>query len=251
MPAEYPILSVITVCFNAEKTIERTIKSVLQQTYSGIQHIIIDGSSTDGTMNIINNYRDKIAVVISEKDAGLYDGMNKGIKTATGDYVYFLNADDEFYSNEVVEKIFDSAEAADVYYGEVMFTDKDGEELGLRSRVTNQRTPEVLHWKGLQKGMVVSHQAFFVKRKLAGEYDLRYKICSDIDWMINCLKHSSNIINTHLVFAKFAAGGTSKQRQKLAWKERFFILQKHYGVIKNLYNHGLIIIRRIFSKQNY
>ena len=80
MPAEYPILSVITVCFNAEKTIERTIKSVLQQTYSGIQHIIIDGSSTDGTMNIINNYRDKIAVVISEKDAGLYDGMNKGIK---------------------------------------------------------------------------------------------------------------------------------------------------------------------------
>ena len=251
MPAATPILSVITVCFNAEKTIERTIQSVLQQTYPAIQHIIVDGTSSDGTMNIINTYKDRIAMVISEKDAGLYDGMNKGLRAATGDYVYFLNADDEFYSNDVVEKIFTSATEADVYYGEVMFTDMEGKELGLRSRVTNQKTPEQLDWKGLQKGMVVSHQAFFIKRELAASYDLNYKICSDIDWMIRCLKHCSKIINTHFVFAKFAAGGTSKQRQKLAWRERFFILQKHYGGIKNLCNHGLIIIRRIFSKQNY
>lgn len=251
MSAERSILSVITVCFNAEKTIERTIQSVLQQTYPAIQHIIVDGASTDGTMNIINNYREKIAAVISEKDAGLYDGMNKGLKAATGEYVYFLNADDEFFDKTIVEKIFAANTGADVYYGEVMFTDKAGKELGVRSKVTNQKTPEQLDWKGLQKGMVVSHQAFFVKRKLAVEYDLRYKICSDIDWMIRCLKNSKRIINTHLVFAKFAAGGTSKQRQKLAWRERFFILQRHYGVIKNFYNHGLIILRSIFSKQNY
>lgn len=250
MPAQ-PILSVITVCFNAEKTIERTIQSVLQQTYPAIQYIIVDGASTDGTMNIINNYLDKIAAVISEKDAGLYDGMNKGLKAATGEYVYFLNADDEFFDKTIVEKIFAVHTGADVYYGEVMFTDKAGKELGVRSKVTNQKTPEQLDWKGLQKGMVVSHQAFFVKRKVAAEYDLRYKICSDIDWMIRSLKNSRSIINTHLVFAKFAAGGTSKQRQKLAWRERFFILQRHYGVIKNFCNHGLIILRSIFSKQNY
>jgi glycosyltransferase involved in cell wall biosynthesis len=251
MSSAKPILSVITVCFNAEKTIAKTILSVSQQSYQYIEHIIVDGASTDGTMNIVNNYKDNIAVIISEKDNGLYDGMNKGLKAATGDYIYFLNADDEFYATSVVEKIFAVANDADVYYGEVMFTNSEEKEMGLRSSVTNQKTPETLNWKSLQKGMVVSHQAFFIKRKLAVEYDLNYKICSDIDWMIKCLKNCNSIINTKLVFAKFAAGGTSKQRQKLAWQERFFILQKHYGVIKNWYNHGLIIIRRIFSRQNY
>lgn len=247
-----PKLSVITVCFNAEKTIARTIQSVQSQTCAAdIEHIIIDGASKDATLAVLEKYKNNIAKIISEKDNGLYDGMNKGIQLATGNYIYFLNADDAFYTKDTVEKIFASAANADVYYGEVMFIDEAGNEMDLRSKVTTQKTPETVTWKSFKKGMVVSHQAFIIKRSLCESYNLAYKISSDIDWMIRCLKNSSIIINTHLIFAKFAAGGTSKQRQKLAWKERYHILQKHYGFIPNLFNHAAIIIRRIFSKSKY
>jgi glycosyltransferase involved in cell wall biosynthesis len=246
-----PKLSVITVCFNAEKTIERTIQSVQAQTFSSIEHIIVDGASKDNTLAIIEKCQNANTKFISEKDNGLYDGMNKGIDLATGDYLYFLNADDVFYANAIVEKIFASKENADVYYGEVMFIDEEGNEMGLRSKVTTQQTPEKLDCKALQKGMVVSHQAFFVRKINCVKYDLQYKVSSDIDWMINCLKRTVDVVNTKLVFAKFATGGTSKQLQKLAWKERFFILQKHYGFFTNLYNHFVIIVRRLFSKSKY
>lgn len=246
-----PKLSVITVCFNAEKTIEHTIQSVQAQSFNDIEHIIVDGASKDKTLAVIEKYRSRIAKVVSEKDKGLYDAMNKGMELATGDYIYFLNADDEFNSPDIVEKIFKSASGADVYYGEVLFMNEKGEEMGLRSGVTTQKVPETLNWKCLKKGMVVSHQAFFVKRNLCEKYDMNYRISSDIDWMIRCLKNASVIINTHLIFAKFTAGGTSRQRQKLAWKERFTILQNHYGFLPNLFNHFLIVVRRLFSKSNY
>ena len=247
-----PKLSVITVCFNAEKTIERTIQSVLSQTSAAdIEHIIVDGASKDDTLAIIEKYKGRIAKVISEKDNGLYDGMNKGIQLAGGDYIYFLNADDAFYTADTVEKIFSSAENADVYYGEVMFIDEAGHEMGLRSNVTTQKTPVNLSWKSLQKGMVVSHQAFIIRRSLCESYNLNYKISSDIDWMIRCLKKASIVISTQIIFAKFTVGGTSKQRQKLAWKERYHILQTHYGFLPNLFNHAAIVVRRILSKNKY
>ncbi len=246
-----PKLSVITVCFNAEKTIERTIRSVQNQSFANIEHVIIDGASKDNTLEVISIHKNDKMVLVSEKDNGLYDGMNKGIALATGDYVYFLNADDEFYNNDVVEKIFLTSNNADVYYGEVMFTDDQGNNLGLRSEVTTQQVPLKLFWKSLQEGMVVSHQAFFIKKNLCERYSLAYKISSDIDWMIRCLKQASTIVNTKQIFAKFATGGTSKQRQKLAWKERYLILQKHYGLVPNLFNHLLIIVRRVFSKNKY
>jgi len=244
-----PVISIITVCYNAEKHIEKTIQSVLAQTYPHIEFIIVDGASKDGTMAVVERYRDRIATVISEKDKGLYDAMNKGLKAATGDYVYFLNADDLLHDNQVLEKTFAACPDADVYYGEAMFLAEDGSPLGLRSQQTPHKVPENLHWKSLQHGMVVSHQAFIVKRAISPAYDLQYKVCADIDWMIQVLKQAKTCCNTRLVIAGFRVGGTSKQRQRLAWKERYRILDHYYGKVSNFLHHLYIVGRYIVKKK--
>ncbi|HWZ04155.1 MAG TPA: glycosyltransferase, partial [Mucilaginibacter sp.] len=118
MTAFKPILSVITVVYNNVQDIERTMLSVLTQTYPRIEYIIIDGKSTDGTLKIINRYKDQVAKIFSEKDEGIYDAMNKGLAAATGDYVIFMNSGDEFYERDTVQMVFDSSPNADIYYGE-------------------------------------------------------------------------------------------------------------------------------------
>ncbi|MBV7529478.1 glycosyltransferase family 2 protein [Chitinophaga sp. sic0106] len=244
-----PVISIITVCYNAEKHIEKTIQSVLSQTYPHIEFIIVDGASKDGTMAVVEKYRDHIATIISEKDKGLYDAMNKGLKAATGDYVYFLNADDLLHDSDVLTKAFATCADADVYYGEAMFLTEDGKPLGLRSQQTPHQVPEQLTWKSLQHGMVVSHQAFIVKRTISPAYDLQYKVCADIDWMIQVLKHAKTCCNTHLVIAGFRVGGTSKQRQRLAWKERYRILDQYYGKVSNFLHHLYIVARYVVKKK--
>lgn len=244
-----PTISIITVCFQAEKTIERTIQSVLSQSWKNIEFIIIDGSSTDNTLLIIEKYREHISKIVSEKDNGLYDAMNKGLQLATGDYVLFLNADDLLYEKDTLEKVFTVCPNADVIYGEAVFTNETGEELGLRSQQTPHKVPENLNWKSLQYGMTVSHQAFIIRRSLAVNYDLQYRVCADIDWMIRCLKKCKIACNTHLIISKFQVGGASKQQQKRAWKERYKILQKHYGRLHNFFHHIYIGLRYLFEKR--
>lgn len=244
-----PKISIITVCYNAAPFIERTIQSVLAQTHPAIEYLVIDGASTDQTMEIVCRYRNRISQVISEPDKGLYDAMNKGLRMATGDYVLFLNADDELFDDQVLEWVFATEADADVYYGDAALIDYQGKIIGLRSTYTPHKVPNHLHWKSLRWGMVVSHQAFIVKRSIAPPYDLQYKICADIDWMIRCLKKSKQICNTHLAISKFRVGGASKQQQKLAWKERFLILQRQYGGFSNLFNHAFIALRYLFSNK--
>jgi glycosyltransferase involved in cell wall biosynthesis len=244
-----PVISIVTVCFQAEKTIERTIQSVLSQSWKNIEFIIIDGGSTDNTLPIIEKYREHISKVVSETDNGLYDAMNKGLKQATGDYILVLNADDLLYEKNTLEKVFTVCQNADVIYGEAIFMNEAGEELGLRSQQTPHKVPENLNWKSLQYGMTVSHQAFIIRRSLAVNYDLHYKICADIDWMIRCLKKCKTTCNTHLIISKFQVGGASKQQQKRAWKERYRIFQKHYGIFPNFFNHIYIGLRYLLGKK--
>ncbi|NIQ17074.1 MAG: glycosyltransferase, partial [Candidatus Dadabacteria bacterium] len=120
-------ISVITVVYNAEDTLEQTIMSVYGQSYNEIEYIIIDGSSSDATLSIINKHRDKISHVISEPDQGIYDAMNKGINISTGDVVGFLNADDLYYENNVVEKIIRCFEtdSVDACYGDLVYVSKN------------------------------------------------------------------------------------------------------------------------------
>ena len=122
-------ISVVTVCYNAADTIEKTILSVLNQTYHDIEYIIIDGGSTDGTVEIIRKYADKIAYWVSEPDKGIYDAMNKGIEVATGEWINFMNAGDRFYKSDVIKLIFDNMNCyddVDIIYGDSLEEDHYG-----------------------------------------------------------------------------------------------------------------------------
>src|SRR3989344_1701590 len=148
-----PKIRIITVVYNAKSLIERTIKSVLSQTYTNIEYIIIDGGSSDGTLEIAEKYQHDIAVILSGKDNGIYDAMNKGLSTATGDFVLFLNAGDELYSTEIISKILSLGDA-DVYYGNTAVVNEKGVVIGDR----RLSPPEELNWRSLKFGMCVSHQ---------------------------------------------------------------------------------------------
>lgn len=231
-----PCLSVITVVYNNAKDIERTMLSVLGQSYPDIQYIVIDGLSTDGTLEIINQYEDRIAMIVSEKDNGIYDAMNKGLALATGDYVLFMNSGDEIYSPDTVEKVFDSSPDADIYYGETEMYDENWVSLGRR----RHRVPDRLTFKSFRYGMSVSHQAIYIRRSITSPYDLQYELSADIDWILTSLKKARKIVNTGRYVAKYMVGGMSKKKHRQSLEERFRIFTKHYGLLPNLINHILI-----------
>ena len=179
-----PTLSVITVVYNNVRDIERTVLSVLNQSYPDIEYIIIDGLSTDGTLEIINKYKDKITQFKSEKDKGIYDAMNKGLATATGDYVIFMNSGDEFYAADTVSNVFATAGNADIYYGETEMINEARESLGQR----RHKAPSSFTWRDFKYGMSISHQAIYIRRSLTEPYDSKYQLSADIDWIIRAAK---------------------------------------------------------------
>ena len=233
-----PKLSVITIVYNNATAIERTMQSVLNQSYKNIEYLVIDGASSDGTIEIIERYRDQLALFISEQDQGIYDAMNKGLAMATGDYVLFMNSGDEIYSPDTVAEVFASAPSGDIYYGETEMFDENWKSLGQR----RHRAPEHFDWHSFKFGMNVSHQAIYIKKSLTSPVDLRYKYSADIDWIIKAAKKSSNIVNTHLYVAKYLVGGMSKKKHLESLKERFKILSHYYGFIPNLINHIFIAL---------
>jgi glycosyltransferase involved in cell wall biosynthesis len=232
-----PTLSVITIVYNNVKDIERTMLSVLNQTYPNIEYVVIDGASTDGTKEIIQKYSSHIARFISEPDRGIYDAMNKGLALATGDYVLFMNSGDEIYSPETVASVFATAEDADIYYGETEMYNENWVSLGRR----RHQAPAQFDWKSFKYGMSISHQAIYVKRSLTTPYDLQYKYSADIDWIIKAAKKSTRIVNTRLYVAKYLMGGISKQKHLESLKERFRIFSKYYGLLPNIINHIVIV----------
>ncbi len=241
-----PTISIITVVYNGENLIQGTIESILNQTYDKIEYIIIDGASSDETLKIIQSY-DKIDIVISEPDQGLYDAMNKGLKKASGDYVLFMNCGDHLFDKYTIENVFKNNDDMDIYYGDVMMVNDARTHLGLRSEITPHQLPEQLNWKSLQRGMVVSHQAFIVKKEITTSYILN-NLCADIDWVIIALQKAKKIKHTHLVIASFLIGGTSRKYHQQSLKDRFSILKKHYGFIPNIMNHIIIVTRAFFRK---
>lgn len=239
-----PSLSIVTVCYNAADALVRTLESVANQSYRHIQHLIIDGNSKDHTQQVVKNFPH--AEFFSEPDKGIYDAMNKGLKYAKGDYVLFLNAGDTLASGCVIEQIFDAHPiGADIYYGDVLIVDKKGNAVGLRSHNTPHKLPEKLEWKDFRFGMVVSHQAFIVRRALAPSYNLQHPYSADIDWCIRCLKAATHIVNTQLTIACFEQGGFSYQNRLPSLLDRFHILGKHFGYIPTLLGHGYILLRSI------
>lgn len=231
-----PLLSVITVVFNNAEAIERTMLSVLDQTYPNIEYLVIDGQSTDGTLSIIEKYKARLAVFISEKDEGIYDAMNKGLARASGDYVIFMNSGDEFYEKDTVKTVLETEPGADIYYGETEMIDENLRSLGQR----RHKAPANFTWRDFKYGMSVSHQAIFIRRELVENYDLNYQLSSDIDWILNAAKKARKIVNVHRYVAKYLVGGMSKKKHRQSLRERFQIMKKHYGLLPTILNHFVI-----------
>lgn len=239
-----PKVSLITVTYNAAAVLEPTIQSILAQTFTDYEYIIIDGGSKDGTPDIIRQYAPKLSYWISEPDRGLYDAMNKGLRAAKGEYVWFMNAGDRLFAPDTLQKVFDEAEpGADVYYGDALFYEENGREVGLRSRVTPHQLPERLTWQSLRYGMVVCHQSFVPRRTIAPPYDLSHPYSSDVDWEIRCLREAQKTVNVHVPLCRYLTGGFSKKYHQESLRDRYRVLEKHYGRVPNLLNHAWITLR--------
>lgn len=225
-----PKISIITACYNAEKTIEQTILSVLNQTHENIEYIIIDGASTDRTMDIVEKYRQKVDVIISEPDQGIYDAFNKGVFNATGHYIHFLNADDYFVDKNVISKItsfIDENEFPIVAYGGVLVKD---EKSGYIKEIN-----KYVSIKEMSEGSMIPHQAIFVKREKILEFkgfDINYKIASDLDLLSKLyLKYEKWFKYVPLRVVVFRLGGISSEllNRQLLRNEYQEILRKHFN----------------------
>jgi glycosyltransferase involved in cell wall biosynthesis len=252
--------SIITIVYNGASLIEGTMQSVINQTFTDFEYLIIDGASKDETMTIVEKYRGEHPLSIkafSERDKGLYDAMNKGLKHAKGDFVLFLNCGDRLFNNNTLEDIVAcTTPTTDVLYGETMLVDDDRKHIGTRTALTVQKLPKTLTWRSLKFGMVVCHQSFLVKRTIAPNY-IENNLAADIDWVINCLKKAKNVVNTNILISEYLMGGVSKQRHQQSLYDRYDILKTHYGVIPNFFNHLMITLRAVcfkisnFKKKTY
>ncbi|KAA6430372.1 glycosyltransferase [Dyadobacter flavalbus] len=251
-----PLLTIITITYNAERFLERTLKSVelaLKNTDnpSQTEYLIIDGNSTDGTLEIAEKHKQIISRIVSEPDRGLYDAMNKGLALATGKYIWFLNAGDEIYDENVMKKLFLNFEShADVYYSDAMLVKDDENEVGLRSRFTPHDLPKNLKWQDFAFGMKVCHQAFIAKKEIAPHYDDQ-NLSADIDWEIQILKRSDKVQYLDFLLCKYLLGGISVKNHRRSLMDRFHVLRKHFGLIPALFNHLLIFQRGFqFARRN-
>jgi glycosyltransferase involved in cell wall biosynthesis len=231
-----PTLSVVTIVYNNVKDIERTMLSVLNQTYPNIEYIIIDGQSTDGTLQIISQYENRIAKLISEKDEGIYDAMNKGLNAATGDYVIFMNSGDEFYEPTTVQEVFATSPDADIYYGETEMINDERQSLGQR----RHKAPKQFTWRDFKYGMSISHQAIYIRRSLTEPYNRKYQLSADIDWIIRAAKKAKIIVNVNRYLAKYLVGGMSKTKHRQSLQERCDIMKEYYGFVPTVFNHFVI-----------
>lgn len=241
------VVSIITIVYNGELFLERTIQSIVNQSYAAIEYIIIDGNSKDKTIDIIKKYSSQISFWQSEPDKGLYDAMNKGLKAAKGDYVLFINAGDELHEITTIEKIMKSAiNSPDVLYGETMMMDDLFQPLGIRSVITPHKLPKQLRWQDMAYGMVVCHQSILVKRSIADEYVLIHPFCADIDWIIKALKKSATIVNVGFIISNYLKGGLSDKKRRMSLVDRFKVLQAHFGLFPTIFSHIFISIRAVW-----
>lgn len=240
-------LSIITVTFNAAATVERTLKSVAQQTYGEVEHLVVDGASTDGTVDIVRRYPH--ATLVSEPDQGLYDAMNKGLRLATGDFLCFLNAGDTLHSVDTLAHVAEAAGAdVGVLYGDTDIVNSEGRFLRHR-RLT---PPERLTWRSFREGMLVCHQAFYVNRQIAPTYDLQYRFSADFDWCIRCLQEGERRgwrnVFVREPLADYLNEGMTTANHKASLGERFRIMAKHYGLLRTVVQHIWFILRALIKR---
>lgn len=256
------LFTIITCTFNAEKELQRTLDSVMQQRYPHVEHIIQDGLSRDKSADMARQYKEKSDTsgnghsvrVFSEKDGGLYDAMNRTIQKATGDYLVFLNAGDTLPSPDTLANIAASVGEGEALPG-VLYGDTDiVDEQGHFVRHRRLQPPARLSWKSFRQGMLVCHQAFYARTDLAKAtpYDLNYKLSADFDWCIRIMKAAQKrhltLKNVGFVVANYLEGGMSVQHHRSSLAERFRIMRHHYGLLTTLFMHAWFVFRALIKK---
>lgn len=241
-------ISIITASYNSAKTIEDTIKSVLGQTYQDIEYIVVDGTSKDGTLDIVKKYQASHEIkLLSEPDNGLYEAMNKGIALATGDVIGILNSDDFYKNNEVIQKIVTAfnESGADAVYADLEFVDEIDTKKVVRTWIAGEYQEQKLN-----NGWIIPHPTFFVKKDIYNKYGLfnpEFKIAADYELLLRLLKfHKIKLRYIKGIIVSMRNGGVSTrnlEQRKKGWQEL-----KAAWTINNLPVPFLFIARRVFFK---
>lgn len=254
--------TIATVTYNAAKLIARTIESVERQTYPAVEHLIIDGNSTDETLEMVHHYMERNSVAeiphevncLSEPDEGIYDAMNKALNMMTGRYIVFLNAGDTLHSTDTLADIAARIEAENrhpaVVYGDTHLVDSEGRFLRSRRLVP----PDQLTWHDFKHGMLVCHQAFYARTDLARElpYDLRYRFSADYDWTLRIMRaaeeRGEKMVNAHSVLADYLSVGATTQNHGRSLMERLRIMARHFGWGTAILQHLWFVIRAVIKR---
>ena len=257
--------SIITITYNAEAFLPRTVESVLSQHYRDIEHIIIDGASTDSTISVAQDYMQRSYAaqnghevrIVSEPDNGLYDAMNKGLRQASGDYICFLNAGDFFPNANVLDTIVSRSltgksrqQLPAVIYGDTDIVDNDGNFL----RHRRLAPPRNLTWRSFRKGMLVCHQAFYARLDIARTvpYDTRYRYSADVDWCIRVMKEAermgARLAYVDSVVVNYTQEGQTTKHHRDSLKERYRVMQCHYGAFTTALMHAWFAVRAVVKK---
>ena len=254
-------ITYVTITYNAASVLQRTLDSVLCQDYSEIVHLIIDGASTDTTLQLVDDYIERSNAsggghriqVTSEPDKGIYDAMNKGLRSIEGDYVCFLNAGDFLPAPDTVSKIVAKVESCAslpaVLYGDTDIVDSEGRFLHHR----RLSPPEQLSWKSFRQGMLVCHQAFYARTDfaIATPYDLRYRYSADVDWCIRVMKAAAKesvpMLNLKMVVANYTEEGQTTLHHRESLWERYRVMECHYGRVQTFLLHCWFAVRSLFK----
>lgn len=245
-----PVVSIITINYNNLEGLKATHQSVIAQDAQRTDYewLIIDGGSTDDSKKFIESINEHIDHWVSEPDEGIYDAMNKGITTAKGDYLWFLNSGDRFHHEQSLQDVLSAIEQnpnADVFFGDTDFVDEKYQSIGLISELKPQKFPEKITKSSFRFGMNICHQSIIVRTTISPKYNLEFKQASDIDWILNVLELNPITHKVPGVLSDFQIGGSSSENSRKAIKERYEIFKNHFGFLPNILAHVLIVIRRV------
>lgn len=240
-------ISIITVSYNSAKTIRDTILSVLSQTYSNIEYIIVDGASTDNTLKVINEFRDKVTKIICEPDKGIYDAMNKGIRQSTGDFVGILNSDDFLTDSSVIEDLVSfllSNPKLECSYSDVVYVQRDNP-----TKIVRLYSSKNFSIRKIRTGLMIPHTSFYAKRELfdrLGYYKLGYRVAADFELM-------ARFMTKDVVFGRFPRVMVQMRTGGISGNGFFWRIHQNFEIIRackenGIYTNILLLLLKIPSK---
>lgn len=235
------LFSIVTVTWNAAPVIGPTLSSVRRQTCMDYEYLVVDGASTDDTLQLVRQADIAGTRIYSEPDRGLYDAMNKAIARAEGRYIVWLNAGDRFAAPDALERLARHAQdGPGIIYGQTQLVDAAGQVLGPR----HLTAPTVLTADSFKQGMLVCHQAFVARRDLMPDYDLRYRFSADYDWCVRVLRRSQfNAYVGDEPLISFLTDGITDRYRWRSLLERYRIMCRHYGILPTTLRHLAFIPR--------